>query len=173
MNIQILAGRTYYLGASSAPVKIFVATVDGQRVSYVHTHRMGSNAATSVMDLGILRCLVERGCATRLASTRALSARYPYPWIAEEIAQLEAVLSGGDGGEESLSDYVSHVVTVRATEPPVGEYTRAEDPWYAAEQYGNVIGGEGWTYEIDGVNGATLRELRADAAFEVVEARTL
>lgn len=68
----------------------------------------------------------------------------------------------------------THLVTVRAAEPPVGEYTRHEDPFYAAEQYGNVVrdGLRTWTYEIE-VEAEALRELRADPAFEVVEVRAL
>lgn len=174
LQIQVLANRCYYLGASDSPDHIFVVSVTEDRIGYVRTSGLKLEGDIREMVSYIQRWigedLIRKGCRTRLARTLRAAAQYNVAWAQAEIVKLQAILDNRDPGVENIAYYVVYTVTVRAVNPPTGTLTRETDPWYAAEVYGGVAGlvGVPWTYEINGVTGAMLHVLEKDAAFAII-----
>jgi len=163
-KVTILPNREYYLGASSSPDHIIVTRVDKDTIYYkAHPYKTETRIQ---MDIG--KDLIVKGSETWLKG--------PYPQYQRELASsLKDLLSGGTGKQIDPKDFERVLVRVRPTEAPKSK-SRADDPWYAAEEYGGVGGYDhkdsptGMDYDISTSRGS-LKKIKSDKRFTVVSVR--
>ena len=135
-TIAIVAGRTYYMGASSSPERIFVLSVQGDAVYYYRCADLTYNRQATArvrIERWIAEDLIARGMASRLATLKTSNAPLRTPaWVPAEIARIEALIAGQETAPEYLETYLGETITLVSTLPG--------DAWYVAEEYGNVGG---------------------------------
>jgi len=163
-GMTIFPNQVYFMGASSSPSGIFVTRVTDDAVTYKQLYSMGKEQR---IQRPIADDLVRQGTETWLKSGYQ-------KYQPERARKLKALLAGKKQPPEKEEDYVRWRVEVKAVNPPTGKMTRETDPWYRAEEYGNVGSREdpkhGTVYEITSVTGKALKELRKDKAFKVLKA---
>ena len=138
-QMKILPGRSYFYGASSSPKTVFVISVDDEWVTYHYTSALrtcGKDAPRRREQRWIFCDLAHRGTTTTLSQDRASFSMTGHPVYADRIALLEAKLAGDAerAPEESLDVFIEEVIFLAPGPAAVG------DLWYAAEEYGGVLG---------------------------------
>jgi hypothetical protein len=123
------------------------------------------------MERAIFASLAQRGTQTYLARHAAFEKELGIKTQGAHLrASLADLLAGGKGRPEDPRDYEK--VTAFVVPVPGADWrgVRGSDPWYAAEEYGNVGGpdGEG-QYEINYMDRAALLDLKKDKRFKVVK----
>ena len=163
-GMTVFPNQVYYMGASSSPDGIFVTRVTDDTVTYKQLYSMGKEQR---IQRPIADDLIRQGTETWLKS--GYSKYHP-----ERARKFKALLAGKKQPPEKEEDYVRWEVDAVATNPPTGKMTRETDPWYRAEEYGNVGSSEdpkhGTVYNITSVTGLELKRLRKDKAFKVLSA---
>lgn len=161
-SITLFPNQVYYMGASMSPSGIFVTKVTDDVVFYKDLFSMGKE---SRIQRPIADDLIRQGTETWLKSG------YP-KYQPERAAKLKALLAGKKQPAEKEEDYIRWTVEVVPMNPPGGYNTRENDPWYAAEEYGNVGEREhpkhGTVYEISAVTGKALKKLSKDKRFKMI-----
>lgn len=161
----IFPNQVYYMGASSDPNGIFVTKVTDEAITYRDLYSMGSERR---VQRPIGDDLIQKGSETWLKG--------PYgKHFPREAKKLRTLLAGKKQPPANPADYMRHTVKVVAVNPPTGKVSRANDPYYKAEQYGNVgimkDPKRGDVYEISSVTGKKLKKLKADKAFKILSTK--
>jgi hypothetical protein len=158
LKINVEPGCIYGLGASSSPQMVYVTHVDDKSITYKAYPFHGGDKK---IERWIGEDLMAKGSKTLLHTRGEL--------LSPELKQsLQSTLSGGRGVHIDPKQFEPVMVVVLPTVP--GGKSRAEDPWYWAEQYGNVGGREtpaGYEYEIE-TNQKGLANIKKDHRFKIV-----
>jgi len=175
-SFVVRANRTYFMGASSSPEQVYVLSVDGDVVTHVRCGALKFDREKALIvrtPSWIAEDLMARGTATRIAVLRGAVAHLPAEWYGAELARLEAQLAGKETAEEPIDAFKGVTMYLVATSPIDRTKGRAGDPWYAAEEYGNVGARERedgtYVYRVE-TTIADERAARQDPRFVVVDA---
>lgn len=183
-KVTIYPNTIYGFGASSSPDLIFVTRVTPDRVFFTN-YSMGYRGERSETR-PIADDLIERGSRALIRSRMETAAHYSK--MDDEYAKahakrfaafakkMQAALDGKRVPKENVTDWELWDLHLVATNPPKGKMTRATDPWYAAEEYGNVGSMDdprhGTVYHVTSVRGDDYKKLKAgrDKRFKVIKA---
>lgn len=171
-RLKLLANRSYLYGASSSPKIVFVISFDAEKVSFFYEselRELGRAAPLRREQSWIFCDLAQRGTKTALEQARGAFASTKQPFYAQQIVELEAKLAGDAerAPEESVDKFVGAIIYLVPSTQPI-----ECDPWYAAEEYGGVIGQKlddgRWAYRVD-TTAELARKAKADSRFVVVD----